>query len=134
MTKILFVCEGNMIRSQMAETFYNVMTHTTDATSAGAMATLSTHASTRGERVMNEIGMTMEGQSSTQLTPDMIDWADKVVLFPMPYMPTYALENTKSELWDVYDPHYDPARTIDTDRNVRDEIKKRVERMIAREG
>ncbi len=131
--KVLFVCEGNMIRSQMAETFYNTMTSTQDAISAGAMATLSPHASTRGEVVMNEIGLTMEGQKSDQLTPEMIDRVDKVILFPTPYMPDYATQSPKAEIWDVFDPHYHPDRTVVTDRFVRDEIKRRVEGLIARD-
>ena len=36
--KILFVCEGNMMRSQMAEAFYNELTGTRDAISAGTAA------------------------------------------------------------------------------------------------
>ena len=60
----------------MAETFYNAMTDSQDATSAGAAATGADHASTRGEAVMNEIGMTMKGQRSDQLTPEMVEAAD----------------------------------------------------------
>jgi len=128
--KILFVCEGNMTRSQMAETFYNTFTKSHDATSAGAIATLKNHASERGETVMKEIGLTMAGQKSDQLTQEMVDAADKVVWFPTPYMPSYVTKSYKAELWDVADPHYEENRTIEIDRAVRDEIKKRIEKLI----
>lgn len=128
--EVLFVCEGNMIRSQMAETFYNTFTKSNDAISAGAVATLKNHASERGETVMQEIGLTMAGQKSDQLTQEMVDAADKVVWFPTPYMPSYVTESDKAELWDVADPHYQENRTIETDRAVRDEIKKRIEKLI----
>ena len=114
----------------MAETFYNELTKSHDATSAGAMATLTSHTSERGEAVMNEIGFTMEGQRSDQLTEEMVDAVDKVIWFPTPYMPSYVAESNKAELWDVADPHYDENRTIDTDRAARDEIKKRVEDLV----
>lgn len=35
MAKILFICSGNVGRSQAAEGFYNHFTHSNDASSAG---------------------------------------------------------------------------------------------------
>ena len=45
--KVLFICEGNMMRSQMAEAFYNSMTKSNDASSAGATAETKDHISKR---------------------------------------------------------------------------------------
>ena len=37
MKKILFICAGNVARSQMAEAFYNYFTDSLDAISAGVL-------------------------------------------------------------------------------------------------
>ncbi len=128
--KVLFVCEGNMMRSQLAERLYNHLSDSNDATSAGALATGLNRVSKNGAVVMKEIGLSLDGQTSKQLTEAMIRDADKVILFPTDYMPDYALSSSKAEFWDVADPHYAENRTLDTDRAVRDEIAQRVKELI----
>ena len=127
--KILFVCEGNMTRSQMAEAFYNQLTETHDAMSAGTLATLKPQAGERAQQVMREIGISMEGQYSKQLTPDMIDTADVVILFPTVATPKYATDSQKTQVWDVADPHYHHDEGMDFVRQVRDDIRGRVKKL-----
>lgn len=130
--KVLFVCQGNIMRSPMAEVWYNELTGTRDATSAGA-APGGDYTDPRVVAVMNEAGIDTSHIASTQLTPELIDAADKVILFPTPLMPDYALRSPKAELWDIADPWYQGGGP-ELLRRVRDDIKQRVEQLIARQA
>ena len=128
--KVLFICEGNMIRSQMAEAFYNVLSGTNSAISAGAAAALKDYIAEPAKLVMDEISISTDGMRSDQLTEEMVKQADLVVYFPTPTMPNYVLESPKAILWDVIDPHYHQEEGIELVRSVRDEIKERVEQLL----
>ena len=128
--KVLFVCEGNMMRSQMAEVFYNELTKSNDAFSAGATAETKDHISKRAIEVMGEIGYDVSHLKPKQLTEEMVDEADKVIYFPSDYMPEYATKSSKATLWDVVDPHYHHEQGMPLVRQVRDDIKRRVEKLF----
>src|SRR3972149_5625577 len=77
-TKILFVCVGNTCRSQMAEGFARKYgAGKVEVKSAGTAATGYVNRSTID--AMEEAGIDIAAQSSTQLTVEMIQWADIVV-------------------------------------------------------
>lgn len=128
--KILFVCEGNMMRSQMAETIYNVATKSHDAISAGATAETKDHISKRAIEAMSDAGYDVANSKPKQLTKAMVEQVDKVVYFPSEYMPEYVKASEKAEFWDVIDPHYHQDQGMELVRQVRDEIKQRVEKFI----
>lgn len=129
--KVLFICEGNMMRSQMAEFFYNEATNSKDSMSAGVKATLLNYASKRGEIVMSEIGKTLDGHFSKQVTEEMAKQADRVILFSVDHVPEFLVDNPKVENWEILDSgHFMDGETLDVDRQVRDEIKLRVEKLI----
>ncbi len=128
--KILFICEGNMMRSQMAEAFYNEMTDTNDAISAGTAAEEKPQPSPRAIQAMKEVGIAIEGNASTQLTDEMVEHADKIILFPTNYTPSHLPKLDKVEEWDVIDPGYHTDQGMPLVYEVRDEIKRRVEKLI----
>ena len=127
---VLFVCEGNKMRSQMAEAFYNDATGTQDATSAGAIAEDGTEISQRCIDVMSEVGIDMAERRSALLTRELAQSADRLILFPTDFMPDYAKDSDKAELWEVADPHYNKDKGMDFVRQVRDDIRKHVELLI----
>ena len=118
------------MRSQMAEVFYNHLTKTHDATSAGAYPELGGEVSKRAIQAMSELDISLDGHHGKVLSQEMIEKADKVILFPTSFMPDYALSSEKAELWDVIDPHYHHEQGMELVRAVRDDIGNRVKKMI----
>ncbi|MFQ5756631.1 MAG: arsenate reductase (thioredoxin) [Acidiferrobacterales bacterium] len=133
--RILFLCTGNSCRSQMAEGWARALAgERIDARSAGIEA----HGKNpRAIGVMQEAGVDISGQTSTRLTPDMLEWADKVVTVcghadeHCPVLPP----GTSKEHW----PLDDPAKARGTEdeviavfRATRDEIKRCVRELVNR--
>ena len=126
MTKtVLFVCIGNSGRSQMAEAFFNKLSKTWKAISAGTKPDDNIHPYTI--RVMKEVGVDVSKQKPKMLTREMIEKADKIITLgcgadvcPASYLP-------KVEDWAIEEPYGKP---IDKVREIRDQIKGKVEKMI----
>lgn len=122
-----------MFRSQVAEKFYNLLTGTNDAKSAGVEPTLKPYTSRRAEFVMQEIGMTLQGQYSKKVIPEMVLWADKIILFSVEQVPRFLGESSKVEMWDIEDiGHGKEGDTVELDRSVRDVVQKKVEELVGR--
>ena len=119
-----------MMRSQMAETFYNALTKSPNASSAGATAEIKDHISRRAIEAMDDIGYDVRHLKPKQLTEEMIKTADKIIYFPSDFMPQYVKQNPKAEFWDVVDPHYHQEEGMALVRKVRDDIRRRVEKLI----
>ena len=92
---VLFVCNGNVARSQIAETLFNHLSGH-QATSAGTAVrhldvegqTIKAHSETPGAPVtpgivldlMQEKGFDLSGNTRNQDTPEMVDSADRIIL------------------------------------------------------
>lgn len=74
---VLFLCTGNSCRSQMAEGWARYLGgDLAEVESAG----IAVHGQNpRAVAVMRESGVDIARQSSKQLTPEMLEWADWVV-------------------------------------------------------
>ncbi len=137
--KVLFVCRQNVGRSQMAKAFYNSITRSQDAESAG------THVSEQGQTllerkavsasknffvldVMNDLGVDMSSYVRSPLSHDAIEKYDLVVsMVSEDGTPEWLRSSSKYIHWDVADPRgQDYENTV----KVRDEIKTLVEKLI----
>ena len=111
--KILFVCEGNVNRSQMAGTLFKSLVPDSEVTTAGVFPERAgerlENVGRRAIELMKEIGFDMSANVISKLTPEMVGAADKIILMgaiPGGPVPSYLKESPKLETWDVPDPGY----------------------------
>ena len=125
MKRVLFVCVENACRSQMAEALFNKLANgKAIATSAGTKP--SKRVDSKAVAVMQEVGIDISRQKPKLLTADMVKEADKVVTMGCganvcPVLPV------ETEEWQIEDPS---EKSIEKFREIREEIKRRVERLI----
>lgn len=117
--KVLFICKGNMYRSQMAAAIYNKLTNTTNAFSVGtypgapeepegqlledlpAQGLLSSHFFD----IMDKNGMDVRKNKTTKLQPGMLEEYDCVIsMAEEPYIPDFLKANKKVVWWNVKNP------------------------------
>jgi protein-tyrosine-phosphatase len=131
MKKILFVCYGNVGRSQIAEAFYNKFTNSDDAKSAGVgygVASRYKHPTEEIIRVMLEENIDISGNKVKALTKEMADSAEKIIIMcELTDCPKYLLDSGKTMHMPIADPY---GININYTRSVRDEIKKMILELI----
>ncbi|MEE8401938.1 MAG: low molecular weight protein arginine phosphatase [Candidatus Hydrothermarchaeaceae archaeon] len=79
MSKVLFVCTGNICRSPMAEGLLKKMHGDFSVSSAGVSALYNRGASPEALKVMQEYGVDISSHISRQIDGDMVDDADLVL-------------------------------------------------------
>ena len=129
--KILFVCVHNAGRSQMAEAFVN---HFAQESGSDVLAE---SAGTVGGKVLNpmaiqamaEIGISMDGHIPKLLTQDMADRADKIISMGCGVdVDACPAKFLLTEDWELDDP---AGQGIESVRVIRDQIKERVQKLLA---
>lgn len=131
MKTILYVCVHNAGRSQMAEAFTNALAQergiAVQGISAGTIA--GEKVNPVAVQVMEEIGVSMEGQYPKQLTQELANQADKTITMgcgvDAEACPARILI---TEDWGLDDPKGQPLEKV---REIRDQIRERVEKLLA---
>ena len=140
--KVLFVCNANVGRSQVAEALFNQLS-SEPAISAGTVADVIVERTKPASRrlkdggssaitYMNEQGVDISENLRAQLTPEMVQEADKVVVMADDdNWPNYLRNSDKVVVWTIED-----TRGMDPDsaRPLYDEIKRRIQDLIKESG
>ncbi len=110
----------------MAEAFFNKMSKTAGASSAGAKPAPGVNPF--AVRVMKEVGIDISKAKPKLLTFKMLDQTDRVITMGCAVGDVCPGATVKAEDWGIEDP---AGKTIDEFRKVRNIIRKRVERLVA---
>jgi arsenate reductase len=130
MTTVLFACVHNAGRSQMAAALFNQLADPDKARaiSAGTEPVARVHPEVVD--VMREAGVDLSGAVMTQLTPEVAGHAQWLVTMGCgercPVVPLVRRED-----WPIDDPKGKRPAEV---RAIRDDIRRRVEALIARES
>ena len=147
-SKVLFVCNANVVRSQMAQAFYNHFTKTQNADSAGVnaekystdeiptVADFDAHLIAKNLDplavidLMQEKGIEVGASQRTQLTKDMLCDYDLVVNIANRNQTPDWLKGDNVVWWKIEDPH---AESRELAKLACDEVEKRVKQLISGE-
>ena len=129
--KILFICAGNVARSQIAEAYYNSFTKSNNASSAGILDFTPSkykHPTKEVIQAMKEDEIDVSQKIVKFITKEMVDNADRIfVMCPKERCFKFLLDSNKIIFWDIDDPD---GTSIENHRRVRDEIKEKVRQLI----
>lgn len=127
MRPVLFVCVHNSGRSQMAEAFYNHLAGgRSHSVSAGTMP--ADEVQPEVVQVMAEVGIDISKRTPKLLTPEMIERASRVITMGCSVEGVCPATFVPAEDWELEDPKGQPPEKV---REIRDEIRRRVEGLLA---
>jgi len=130
MNTVLFACVHNAGRSQMAAAWFNLLSDATRARaiSAGTDPGLRVHPEV--VTAMAEVGVDLAQAPTSRLTPELAQRATLLITMgcgdECPVIP-----GLKRDDWALEDPKGKPLGRV---REIRDEIRERVEQLLEREG
>ncbi len=131
MKKVLFICAGNVARSQMAEAFYNKFTNSSNAISAGILDFTPAkygHPIAEVVKIMSEEGIDISQKKVKTVTVDMVTNVDQIyVLCPEEKIPEFITKNNNVKYWNIEDP-FDSS--FENFRVVRNKIKEKIEKLL----
>ncbi|MEZ5291012.1 MAG: hypothetical protein R2745_08025 [Vicinamibacterales bacterium] len=130
MTLVVFACVHNAGRSQMAAAWFNALADPVRAHARSAGTDPAPHVHPEVVEAMREVGLDLDAAPTTRLTADVATGASWLVTMGCgdrcPVVP-----GTRRDDWPLEDPKGKPPDTV---RGIRDEIRRRVEAFVEREG
>jgi len=131
MKKILFVCSGNVGRSQMAEAFYNYFTKSKNAFSAGTDPnTPKSYLKMPHEicQIMLEEGIDVSNQKIKTINEHFVEDAKIIyIMCEKECCPDFLINSNKIIYWKIKDPF---KTSLDEMKKIRDQIKIKVKSII----
>ena len=130
---ILFVCQANVGRSQAAMEIYRqkggmAQSAGTKVDTPGATLAERPGAFNIVEIMKEDFGINMINNIRTQITEDIVDGFDKIVVMAEhDTVPEWLSKDTRAEFWTVNDPK---GQDIDTTRRIVHEIEAKVNQLI----
>ena len=127
---VLFACVENAGRSQMAAAFFNALADPSAARALSAGTDPAERLHPAVAQVMRELGLELGDARPRHLTRDLVARADVLITMgcgaACPVVPGVPHED-----WPLPDPKDEPVERV---REIRDQIRARVEALIARSG
>ena len=145
--KVLFVCNGNAARSQIAEALFNDRSSHQAVSAGTAVSQLNVEGQTLGDhaadpkapetpryvlKLMGDDGLDLSSSVRNQVTRQMVDDADVIVAMRgrVPW-PDFLADSEKLVFWDTPDPVHEPMETV---QRIKDDLTQRVDALIKEIG
>ena len=129
MTTVIFACIHNAGRSQMASALFNSLADPDKARAVSAGTNPGERVHPQVVEVMREEGIDLSSARPQRLTEDLASGAQMLVTMgcgdECPYVP-----GLRRDDWPLEDPQGKPTERV---REIRDDIRRRVEKLIAHE-
>ncbi|HEX8763329.1 MAG TPA: hypothetical protein VF733_06270 [Candidatus Saccharimonadales bacterium] len=127
--RILFICDGNVARSQEAELFINTLSKGKhQAVSAGVNPKIGKPIDPTVVEVMKEIGYGMSKSVRKEIDKAVVNEADIIVSFKAAEeLPEFVRCKDNVRYWEVADP---ARQSIEFHREIRDLVKSKVEALL----
>jgi arsenate reductase len=130
MKTVLFACVHNAGRSQMAAAWFNLLSDPAKARAISAGTAPGPRVHAEVVAVMNEVGVDLSGAPTSKLTAELARGAQMLITMgcgdQCPVVP-----GLKRDDWPLEDPR---GKALARVRELRDDIRRRVETLLEREG
>lgn len=130
MKTVLFACVHNAGRSQIAAAWFNALVDRSKARAVSAGTDPGPRVHPEVITAMREVGVDLTGAPTTRLTSELAGQAEFLVTMgcgdQCPYVP-----GARRDDWPLEDPQ---GKALERVREIRDEIRVRVQTLIEREG
>jgi len=130
MNTVLFACVHNAGRSQMAAAWFNLLADPERARAISAGTDPGPRVHPEVVAAMNEVGVDLSAAPTAKLTPELAQRAQMLITMgcgdQCPVVP-----GVERDDWPLEDPK---GKSVARVREIRDDIRQRVESLIEREG